>query len=271
MDHWPAMATQLETRSLDRALTILEVLARAAPCSLHQLHERSGLPKSTIRRLLGTLGRRHFIRQGISDGLYRTNIALPWAIDREFTATAARLVEVARPHMVRLTETIEWPSNLGIPRGGRWHLIESTRSISPFKMDQQKILDHERNIFATATGLAYLSALADAQVLNLIREQQGDHRWSLDRIGIRESALLRELKNIRTKGYAVRRKGFEARPDSRRYNAIAVPIHDDRRPVGSINVWWPRRYSSAERFARKYLPELKAAAAAISADLAKLR
>jgi IclR family transcriptional regulator, mhp operon transcriptional activator len=265
------MSTQLETRSLDRALTILEVLARAAPCSLHQLHERSGLPKSTIRRLLATLSRRHFIRQGIGDGLYRTNIALPWANDREFTATAARLVEVARPHMVRLTETIEWPSNLGIPRAGRWHLIESTRSISPFKMDRQKILDHERNIFATATGLAYLSALDDARVLKLIHEQKGDHRWSLDCVRVSESALLRELKNIRTKGYAIRRKGFEARPDSRRYNAIAVPIDDGRRPVGSINVWWPRRYLSAERFARKYLAELKAAAGAISADLVKLR
>jgi DNA-binding IclR family transcriptional regulator len=60
------------------------------------------------------------------------------------------------------------------------------------------------------------------------------------------------------------------RPESRRYNAIAVPINDGRRPIGSINIWWPRRYLSEERFARKYLSELKATAAAISADLAKL-
>ena len=88
---------------------------------------------------------------------------------------------------------------------------------------------------------------------------------------VSESALLRELRNIRTKGYAVRRKGFEARPESRRYNAIAVPINDGRRPVGSINIWWPRRYLPVERFARKYLPELTGAAVAISADLAKFK
>src|SRR5262245_55573285 len=104
---WERMPNKLENRSLDRALTILEVLAQDAPCTLHQLHERSKLPKSTIRRLLGTLKKRHFVRQGISDGLYRTNIALPWATDREHAATAARVVEVARPHMIRLTENIK--------------------------------------------------------------------------------------------------------------------------------------------------------------------
>src|SRR5688500_16114571 len=192
-----AIATRLEHRSRDRALTILEVLARDAPCSLHQLHERSGLPKSTIRRLLGTLRKRHFIRQGISDGLYRTNIALPWATDREHAATAARLVEVARPHMVRLTETMKWSSNLGIPRAGRWHVIESTRSISPYNIDRLKVLDHERNIFATATGLAYLSALDDVQVLETVRALHGDLQWGLKYVKIDESTLLRELKVVR--------------------------------------------------------------------------
>lgn len=263
------MSTKLENRSLDRAVTILEVLARDSPCSLHQLHERTSLPKSTIRRLLGTLKNRHFIRQGISDGLYRTNIALPWASDREHAATAARLVEVAGPHMVRLTETIKWSSNLGIPRAGRWHLIESTRSVSPFNIDRLKVLDHERNIFATASGLAYLSSLDDVQVLETVRALQGDLQWGLEYVKIDESTLLRELKDIRAKGFAIRRKGYQARPESRLYNAIAVAIKDSHHPIGSINVWWPRRHLSAERFARAHLAALQATADAISADLAR--
>jgi IclR family mhp operon transcriptional activator len=264
------MATRLENRSLDRALTILEVLARDAPCTLHQLHERSKLPKSTIRRLLGTLNKRHFIRQGISDRLYRANIALPWAGDREHAATAARLVEVARPHMVRLTETIKWPANLGIPRAGRWHLIESTRSISPFAIDQQKVLDWERNIFVTATGLAYLSQLDKRQVLNIVSQTRGDPEWGLVRVKIDENTLLHELKEIKQQGYAVCRNGFNLRPESRQYNAIAVTVGDARRAIGSICIWWLRRYMSADRFACKHLAALQATAAAISSDLAKL-
>jgi hypothetical protein len=55
------------------------VLARDAHCSLHQLHERTALPKSNIRRLLGTLKKHHFVRQGTSDALYRANVVLPCA------------------------------------------------------------------------------------------------------------------------------------------------------------------------------------------------
>ena len=264
------MVTKLENRSLDRAIALLEVLARHSPCALHQLHEQTALPKSTIRRLLGTLKNRHFIRQGISDGLYRTNITLPWAGDREQAAIAARLVEVAMSHMVQLTKAVRWPSNLGVARFGRWHLVESTRSLSPFKMDQQKVLDWERNIFGTATGLAYLSTLGDAQVSSLIAAKQGDSQWGLKRVGIDERTLLRELKDIRAMGYAVRRKGYHGRPVSSRYNAIAVPIYDGRNAIGALSIWWPRRFMTAERFARKYLPALRGTATAISADLAKL-
>jgi len=263
-------ATKLETRSLDRALTILEALAREAPCTLHQLHKRTRLPKSTIRRLLGTLKKRHFVRQGISDGLYSANIALPWAADREFTATAARLVEVALPHMSRLTETVQWPSDLLLHRSGRMCVIESTRSLGPFGLDTVRQVERDVSIFASAGGRAYLSSLKDAEVLSIVRSQQDDPQWGLSRFGIGEKALLRELADIRRKGWAARRPGYDTRSISSKFDAIAVSIGDGRRPIGAVTMFWPRRYMAVEPFARKYVDQLKATAAAISADLAKL-
>jgi IclR family mhp operon transcriptional activator len=273
---WPELAwtfsmiTKLENRSLDRGLAILEVLTQHAPCSLQQLHDLCGLPKSTIRRLLGTLGKRHFIRQGISDGLYRTNVSLPWADDREFAATAARLVEVAKPHMLRLTETVKWPCNIGIPRAGRWHLLDSSRSMSPFDMDRQKVLEWERNIFITATGLAYLAELDFSDMRKVVAETEGDAKWGLERVKIDQEMLRQELIEIKKRGYAVRRHGFKSRPESEIYNAIAVAIHERRRPIGSICLWWPRKHLSAERFARMFLGPLQSTAKAISLDLTKV-
>ena len=264
------MTTKLENRSLDRALTILEVLARDAHCSLHQLHERTSLPKSTIRRLLGTLKKHHFVRQGTSDALYRANVVLPWAGDREYVAMVARLVEVALPHMSRLTKSIEWPSNLVVFRSGRMRVIESTLALSPFDVDNSKSADWEFNIFGSAAGRAYLAALEDAQVLRLVDEQRDDPRWALTRCGIDAATLLRELRDIRRMGYAVRRAGYHARPGTWRHNAIAVAICDARQPIGALNLRWRKSYLPAEKFARKYLAELRSAAASISADLAKL-
>lgn len=264
------MAARLQNRSLDRAITILEVLAHDAPCSLHQLHEQTTLPKSTIRRLLGTLKSRHFIRQGISDELYRINITLPWAADREHAAMAAQLVEVARPHMVRLTSAVEWPSDLGIYRAGRIVRIESTQSLSPLDMDKPKYADREVSLFGTANGLAYLSALNDAQVLEIVRALKDDPQWGLARVGIDQSALLRELKDFRANGYAFRRMQHRTTPVSWLHDSIAVPLHDGPRAVGALSIKWLRRYMRTDRFARKYVGQLKATAAAISADLARL-
>jgi IclR family mhp operon transcriptional activator len=265
------MATRLENRSLDRAITVLEVLARDSPCSLRQLHQRTGLPKSTIRRLLGTLKKRHFIRQGISDGLYRTNIALSWASDREHAATAARLIEVARPHMMRLTSTVEWPSDLGIYKSGRIVRIESTQSLSPLSMDKPKYEDREVSLFSTANGLAYLSALDDTQVSEMVKALQDDPQWELARVGIDERTLLRELKEFRKKGYASRRKQHRTTSVSWMHDSIAVPIRDGLRPVGALSIKWLRRYMPTDRFARKYVGQLKATAASISGDLTRLR
>jgi IclR family transcriptional regulator, mhp operon transcriptional activator len=265
-----AMVIKVENRSLDRAITVLEVLARGAPSSLHQLHERTGLPKSTIRRLLGTLKKRHFVRQGVSDDLYRINIALPWAADREYAATAARLIEVARPHMVRLTSTVEWPSDLGIYKAGRIVRIESTQSLSPLNMDKLKYEDREVNIFGTANGLAYLSALDDAQVLQIIESLRDDPQWALPRVGIDERTLLRELKDFRARGYAFRRKQHRTTSVSWLHDSIAVPIYDGARAIGALSIKWLRRYMPTDRFARKFAGQLKVAATAISADLTRL-
>jgi IclR family mhp operon transcriptional activator len=263
------MATRLENRSLERAIALLEVLARGSPCSLHELHMQTALPKSTIRRLLGTLKDRHFVRQGISDGLFRTNIALPWASDREHAATAARLVEVAKPHMVQLTRTVEWPSDLGIYRAGRIVRIESTQSLSPLNMDKLKYADREVSLFGTANGLAYLSALDDAQVLEIVNALRDDPHWGLERVGIDERTLLRELEDFRAKGYAFRRKQHRTTPVSWLHDSIAVPIHDGSRAIAALSIKWLRRYMPTDRFARKYAGGLKATAAAISTEFAK--
>src|SRR5262245_55842932 len=125
------MASRLGNRSLERGLRTLEVLAREAHCSLQQLHERTLLPKSTLRRLLATLKKHNFVRQGLTDKLYRPNVALPWASDREYTAKAAVLIDAAMPRVAQLTKQVGWPSNVSIFHAGRMRILDSTLALSP--------------------------------------------------------------------------------------------------------------------------------------------
>ncbi len=264
------MTDSLETRSLDRAITVLEVLAREQRCSLHQLHQNTALPKSTLRRLLGTLTKRNLVRVGINDGLFRPNIALPWSKDRAYAAQIGRVVEVSLPHMVDLTRRIEWPSDLHVYNAGRMQIVESTYSLSPYRIGKRSEVDTKVNLFASAAGLAYLSLLDDKQVIALARSKPRHPVWSFERVGISEETLLQELAEIRKAGFAFRRRGFNTRAAEQPFNGMAAAVRDRSGAVGALTLFWPKRYMEPDAFAKVHATALRAAADAISADLTNL-
>ena len=90
------------------------------------------------------------------------------------------------------------------------------------------------------------------------------------RIGVSETTLLNELAGIREAGYALRRPGFNTRAAARPFNGMAAPVSDRSGAVGGLTLFWPRRYMDTDTFARAHSGALRAAAQAISADLANL-
>jgi IclR family mhp operon transcriptional activator len=255
-----------QTRAVHRALDLLECLAQHGPSSLQQLHAATGHSKSTLRRLLATLVERRFIRRGITDGMYRTNVATPRGVDAELTLRIGRLVEVARPHMLALTEAVRWPSDLHIFVGTRMRILESTHGMSPFGRSTGLGADAELNLFAAASGLVYLAHRDEAFVLDLVRALKDEEFWSLSRFGVRPQRLLQELKEIRRQGYAKRRV-TQGRLDGR--EAIAVAIFEGRKPIGALSIAWHRRLMPIDAFAAQHLERLRAAARAISEGLPK--
>jgi len=259
---------RLENRSLDRAITVLETLARSGACTLADLNRQTGLPKSTLRRLLATFRRRGMVRKSFSDGRYRSNIAMTVAQGSLLSPRAARLVDAALPHMTTLTHQVGWPSDLHIPALDRMRVIESTRPLSPFYLWRGG-LDAEVNMFGSASGLLYLSQLGEPALRALLARMSADPIWGPGRFGLKEEQLRGELADIRKQGYAPRRSGYlgETSPDDR-LNAIAAPLSEQGRMVGAITMCWVRDYMSAEAFAKRHIAALSATARRISDELA---
>jgi IclR family mhp operon transcriptional activator len=256
----------MENRSLDRGLTILESLSVHGASSLQDLHARTRLPKTTIRRTLGTLIQRKVVRRSLADGLYRANIALH--IPRgALSSGEGWLVDCAVPHMVELTRQAGWACDLHIFERLWSRIIESTRPLSPF-------FQHERHIdlrvpaVGAAGGLAVLATWSDAAVLALVEEVRGHPKWGLSRLGIGPRDLLAVLKRTREVGYAVRAVQYRGEtPVGHTLNAIACPILRAETAVGALALLWPRGLLPPARFAESHLGRLKEATAAISADL----
>ena len=259
------MARSLETRSLDRGLAILDCLAIHGASSLQDLHSRTRLPKSTIRRLLGTLLHRKIVRRSLNDQLYRANISLPFQNGLGLAQVDGWLVDRAAPHMIELTRTVGWSCDLHVFERTKSRIIESTRPLSPFFQIKRQI-DLGVPVFASAAGLAVLSTWTDHAVLALADEIGEDPVLGLCRLGMGKQSLLSTLQRTRALGYAIRASQYRGEfPDE--MHAIARPVFRGVIAVGALVILWPKGYLAPERFARIHLARFGEATTAISADL----
>jgi IclR family mhp operon transcriptional activator len=257
-----------ENRSLDRGLDILNSLSVHGASSLQDLHARTGLPKSTIRRLLGTLIRRKIVRRSLNDRRYRANVSLP--MQGEVAPRDGWLVDCAVPHMIELTRRVGWSCDLHIFEGSHSRVIESTRPLSPFFQYEREI-DLEVSAFASAGGLAVLSTWPDAAVLALADETDQDPVWNLARLGLGRGDLLATLQHIRALGYAFRLDSYPGETSKgSRLRAIATPVIHRGSAVGALVILWPRHFLSPARFAEIHLKGLTESADCISADLDRM-
>lgn len=258
---------ELQNRSLDRGITIMEILARTGANTLAQLHNQSGLPKSTIRRLLGTLQARRLVRRSLSDKKYRINITLPVSTGAAVPKDLAIYVDVAMPILSELTREIDWPSDVQIVDQFTMRVIDSTRPLSPFHL-YRGIVNRSLNIFGTATGLAVLAALRDEHVREFIAQTKGDRIFGLERFKLSEEAFFKELEKTRQRGYGVRFSNYVGETvieDG--LAAIGVPISKSGTVIGAISLLFPRKLMSPNAMADRYLVKLTATARKISDDL----
>lgn len=257
----------LENQSLDRGIRLMEILAREGACSLAALHGHSGIPKSSIRRLLGTLIARRVVRRSLSDGLYRTNVFLPAASGQPVPSGVGVLVDVGLPHLSELTRRVSWPSDIHAIDRDRMLLVDSTRPLSPFHL-YRGVVNRPVSMFGSATGQSCLASMSDGEIAEVHRRTASDPHWGLGRFRMSLPEFMRYIEKTRERGYGVRLPGYNGETvldDG--LAAIAVPIFIEGRPAGAATLIWARVFKAPEAFAEEYLPALRQTAEAINDDL----
>lgn len=199
------------TQSIDRAaLLLVHVVESAAPPSVGELAERTGLPKSTTSRLVGALERQGLIQREPAGGLLRPGAVLRRYARRE--TTEASLVELAGAALDRLALESGETVNLGVPAPGAVeqldqrdsrHYLGSTnwvgRSVPPHGSALGKVFYAYGTLPVPA---APLEQLAPSTIVD-------------------DAALERDLDAIRARGYAVAVDELEPG-----LWAVAAPVRD---------------------------------------------
>lgn len=230
-------------RSVTRALKILEALNRE-PATIVQLNARTGLPRTTILRVLRTLESEGYIfREDVrGQGVY-------------FVAPKAKELSVgAKPwydeyiwiksKLRELGQEVEWPVYFSINDGFDMEVVDSTESQSPFFL-KDSIVGDRLSLVRSAAGLAFLSA-CDAPVRDRLLTQvtdgidgTEDYRWIRDKL---DSAIESGCVTVENCDWKIK---------DRPISSTAIGLRNADRAFGAVSVrYYSKAYLSEDTLSR---------------------
>src|SRR4051812_31650179 len=150
-------------QSVDRALDVLETLARAGgPLGVGELAERTDLPQGTAHRLLQSLQQRGYVRRDAS-----RKYSVGTAAVRLADAAQRALARSARPHLAELVALSGETANLAVLEGD--DVVYVAQVSSPHTLRMFAEVGRHVPPHSTAVGKALLAALPRERALDILR------------------------------------------------------------------------------------------------------
>ncbi len=205
-------------QSVDRALTMLELLAADGRLGVTELAGLIGVHKSTASRLLGTLEAHGLVEQLPDRGRYQLGVG----VLRLAGATRGRLdlVRESRPITTVLAAELDETINVVIVSGREALYLDQVAGSSAIQIHNW--VGRRNPMHATANGrvlLAHLSPPETRAILEAALGSDGRLPQLTPTTMVGVAALLTELGKISDQGYAVVRDELEIG-----LTAVAAPI-----------------------------------------------
>lgn len=231
-------------QSVDRAIQILEILARNGRTGVSEVAVELGVHKSTASRLLAALESRDLVEQDAGRGKYDIGVG----VLRLASSVSARLsiVQRVRPSLERLAEELGETANLAVCRDGR--AINLDQAMGPSPLASHDWIGNSTPLHATASGKILLAAMDSAERARVLG-RRALTRYT-DATVTDRRALDVQLHEIDQTGYASTFGEYVSG-----LNAAAVGVIDHRgQVVGSISLSGPAvRFDPADPEVRKIL------------------
>ncbi len=246
-------------QSVNRAVQILELLARAGGAGVSEIAEDLGVHKSTAFRLLGALEEHGLVGQSTHRGKYH----LGFGILRLASAVPGRLdlVHEGRPVCLELAASLAETVNLAVLRSHYAVNLDQVRG--PAAVSAHNWVGQLTPLHATSSGKILLAFQAPDRRRELL-DGAGLERFTPHTVTSR-SVLDDQLTAARIDGWAATVEEYEVG-----LNAIAAPVRDHSGAVvGSVSVSGPAYRLDRARI-HSSVPQLIAAAERISDRLGHL-
>ncbi|WP_347109356.1 IclR family transcriptional regulator [Paenarthrobacter sp. S56] len=207
-------------QSVDRALQILEILARDGDAGVSEIAAEMGVHKSTVSRLVGSLVNRELVRQDSDRGKYQ----LGFGILRLASSIPGRLsvVHEAREVLESLAARYKETVNLAVLRSN--YAVNVDQAMGPSTLATYDWVGSLTPLHATSSGKVLLAALTADERSQVFKSVGLPARTP--RTVTKRGELEKQLLDVARKGYAVVRDEFEIG-----LTAVAVPVFNHQGSV----------------------------------------
>ena len=227
-----------DSRTLQRALDVLEHLARAAhPVPLAQVAEAVDLPKATLHRVLATLQARGYVAQEPTTGRYEMGVRCfelgnLWAQKLDLRVAAA-------PHLRELNQAVDETVHLALYENA--DVVYVDKLDSPHAVIATSHVGRRCPATCVSTGRALL---AFQPLTEIDRVLEGPLPAHTEHTVTDPAELLQMLQQVRRDGYATNVSSYR---DG--VCGVAAPIRDHTgMVVGAVGCCLPESRFGAERF-----------------------
>ncbi|MGV9351152.1 IclR family transcriptional regulator [Streptomyces spiralis] len=224
-------------QSVDRAISVLEILAQRGEAGVSEVAGEIDVHKSTAFRLLGALEARGLVEQAVERGKYR----LGFGIVRLAGAVTGRIdiTQQGRPVCERLAEEIGETVNIAVLQ--EHYAINLYQVRGPAAITAHNWVGQLTPLHATSSGKILLANLPAKERAALLAE--AGLKKVTPRTITAKTKLEKNLTEARERGYAWTTEEFEIG-----LHAIAAPIRDrDGEVVAALSASGPSYRFTEER------------------------
>ncbi|RKS68410.1 IclR family transcriptional regulator [Actinomadura pelletieri DSM 43383] len=243
-------------QSLDRGLAVLHAIGtRADGLTISETAAVTGQPRATARRALLSLTSLGYARE--SEGRF---VLLPRVLDLGYRQVSGlSFDELARPHLRDLVLRVHDSASVVVLDGTDIRYVARAQAVRLMRVEIT--VGTRFPAYATAMGRVLLAELPQDEASDLIA--RSDRRAFTARTLTAPAELERAVSIARDDGYAVVDQELEMG-----LRSIAVPIHAAGRTVAALNIAAPAAPEPVEAMRDRLLPELRATARDLEADVA---
>jgi IclR family mhp operon transcriptional activator len=258
MTQEPRSKNSDSVRAVERAIDLLEALNRNPLSTLGELHRRTGIPKSSLVRLLRALESEGLVAQSSSYSAYRL-LGRVTSLSSGFPKQPL-IVDLAEDAMIDFTKREGWPLALALFDEDAMVVRASTIPYTSFALVQSS-LEIRLSLVGYALGQAYLAYLSPGEQKRLLdiarRSADPEDAASRDFRGIKQL-----LAQVRERGYALRNRLFHSQSST-----IAVPVYENGRVAASLGLTWLSAAMPLQKALEHYLPQILGMSEAITREL----